>query len=60
MKICCVKCGKELTRKYKEISCQELDFVHGKDCNCYLTIGDGCYRKLKKELSSQKEHKEKS
>ena len=49
MKINCSRCGRELTGKYKEISCQELDFTHGKDCNCYLPIGYGCYKELKKE-----------
>ena len=57
-KIECVLCGKELKGKYKEVSCKELNYGHGDNCECYFPIGLDCYksinnkRKYKLELQS--------
>ena len=44
----CSYCGKAMP-KGKEIyvSCQELGFTHGRECDCGLPVGSGCYRKIK-------------
>ena len=42
----CALCGRR-TKNIYEVTCQELGFVHGKDCNCILTVGSSCYKKIK-------------
>ena len=44
---CCV-CGRP-TKNLHEISCQDLGFVHGKNCNCMLRIGSCCLKKIKEK-----------
>lgn len=46
----CVICNKVIKKGQEEnISCQELDFCHGRECDCGLVVGKGCYRKFRKE-----------
>ena len=48
----CSLCKKELSskQKMKLISCQDLNFCHGKDCDCGLTVGSTCYANFKKKI----------
>jgi len=47
----CAVCGKELKKKSTlyAVSCEDLDFCHGDDCGCYLYVGGGCARVLRKK-----------
>jgi len=45
----CALCGKP-TKRLHEVTCQELGFVHGPDCKCYLIVGSDCYKKIKGKL----------
>lgn len=46
----CTICGQQIKKgQEKFVSCQELNFAHGKECNCGLVIGAGCYKKFKAE-----------
>ena len=44
----CALCGAELNAEPKHfINCRDdLDETHGKDCNCWLPVGSGCWRKI--------------
>ena len=53
----CSRCGKAIPKgKELFVSCQELNFTHGKSCNCQLQVGAGCYKIVKnKEAKKWKE-----
>ena len=44
----CSKCGKSIPKgKELFVSCREMGNVHGRDCECWLEVGSGCYQKIK-------------
>lgn len=51
----CSKCGKSIP-KGKELfaSCREMGNVHGKECECWLVVGAGCYQKIKAQAKARK------
>ena len=46
----CAICGREIKSNAKQLSCKELDYGHGNNCECYFSVGSDCYAKKKKEL----------
>lgn len=43
----CAICGKEIKKgQEKLVSCQDLDVGHV-NCNCGISVGGGCFKKLK-------------
>lgn len=53
----CVLCEKPIKVGHeKYISCQDLDFTHGKECNCGLAVGIRCYNKIMKKRKEKKEN----
>ena len=50
----CAVCEKPIRPgREKYVSCEELDFTHGHNCNCQLPVGSDCYRKIKKKNAHQ-------
>lgn len=55
----CYFCNEEIKEgKEKLVSCEDLGFIHGKECNCGISVGVGCFNKHKlKEIKDAEKMK---
>jgi len=48
----CAICGKPLGKNPKQLSCRQLGYGHGNNCECFFGVGIECYKARMKQIKN--------